>query len=339
MSQPHDALFKLVFGEPAALRGFLRDVLPPEVVPLLDLSQLTPLPTSQVNDKLAVRIPDLLYQAPWRGGGQAQLAVVMEHQSSPDPRMPLRALRTTMRVWEQAMEDPTARLPVVLTLVVTHGARPWSAPTKLSELYDAPPEAVAALRPYLPELVLFVEDLAVIPDSALPGDGGARLALILLRHAHEGKLWRNIEDNVPLFQAGLSELGVNPSLGMLEYAMKLSEAPWDDALRERLLALLNPPEREVIMSYFYRQMEASREEGIQLGRESERALFAEALEQERVRNAQEFARSLLTRRFGPLSPEDEAALSAASIDALKAVPEHIFTATSAAEVLRAIGVY
>ena len=92
MSQPHDALFKMDFGEPAALRGFLRDVLPPEVVPLLDLSQLTPLPTSQVNDKLAVRIPDLLYQAPWRGGGQAQLAVVMEHQSSPDPRMPLRAL-------------------------------------------------------------------------------------------------------------------------------------------------------------------------------------------------------------------------------------------------------
>lgn len=225
------------------------------------------------------------------------------------------------------MEDPTARLPVVLTLVVTHGARPWSAPTKLSELYDAPPEAVAALRPYLPELALFVEDLAVIPDSALPGDGGARLALILLRHAHEGKLWRNIEDNVPLFQAGLSELGVNPSLGMLEYAMKLSEAPWDDALRERLLALLNPPEREVIMSYFYRQMEASREEGFQLGRESERA-----------RNARDVARRLLTRRFGPLSPEDEAALDSASIGALEAVPDHIFTASSAAEVLRAIGV-
>ena len=270
------------------------------------------------------------------------------------------------------MEGPTARLPVVLTLVVTHGARPWSAPTKLSELYDAPPEAVAALRPYLPELALFVEDLAVIPDSALPGDGGARLALILLRHAHEGKLWRNIEDNVPLFQAGLSELGVNPSLGMLEYAMKLSEAPWDDALRERLLALLNPPEREVIMSYFYRQMEASREEGFQLGRESERALFAEALEQERVRNAQaveqervrnaqaveqeraraaealeqervrnarDVARRLLTRRFGPLSPEDEATLNGASIDALKAVQDEIFIAPTASALLRAIGVY
>ena len=102
------------------------------------------------------------------------------------------------------------------------------------------------------------------------------------------------------------------------------------------------------MSYFYRQMEASREEGIQLGRESERALFAEALEQERARTAEaleqerwrylrETTGRLLTRRFGPLSPEDEAALSAASIGALEAVPEHIFTAPSAAEVLRAIG--
>ena len=337
MTQPHDALFKLVFGEPAALRGLLRDVLPPEVVSRLELDQLTPLPTAQVNDKLAVRIPDLLYQAPWRGGGFAQLAVVMEHQSSPDPRMPLRALRTTMRVWEQALEDPSAKLPVVLTLVVTHGARPWSAPTKLSELYDAPAEAVAALQPYLPELVLLIEDLAVIPDEGLPGDGGARLALILLRHAHKGKLWRNIEDNVPLFQEGLTQLGVNPSLGMLEYAMKLSEAPWDDALRSKILALLNPPEREVIMSYFYRQMEASREEGIQIGEERERARLAEALEQERLLAAQEFARSLLVRRFGPLSPEDEAALQGATINALKGVPDEIFTASSATALLRAIG--
>lgn len=329
MSQPHDALFKLVFGEPAALRSLLRDVLPPEVVQRLELDQLTPLPTAQVNDKLAVRIPDLLYQAPWRGGGFAQLAVVMEHQSSPDPRMPLRALRTTMRVWEQALEDPSAKLPVVLTLVVTHGARPWSAPTRLSELYDAPAEAVAALQPYLPELVLMVEDLAVIPDEALPGDGGARLALILLRHAHEGKLWRNIAENVPLFQKGLNQLGVNPSLGMLEYAMKLSEAPWDDTLRSRLLTLLNPPEREVIMSYFYRQMEASREEGIQIGEERERARA--------VQVARDLARRLLLRRFGSLTAEEEAALEGASLEVLQAVPDEIFTAPSATALLRAIG--
>ena len=102
------------------------------------------------------------------------------------------------------------------------------------------------------------------------------------------------------------------------------------------------------MSYFYRQMEASREEGFQLGRESERARTAEALEQERARTAEALEQErwryfretighLLTRRFGPLSPEDEAALDGASIDALEAVPDHIFTASSAAEVLRAIG--
>ena len=82
------------------------------------------------------------------------------------------------------------------------------------------------------------------------------------------------------------------------------------------------------MSYFYRQMEASREEGFQLGRESERA-----------RNARDVARRLLTRRFGPLSPEDEAALDGASIDALEAVPDHIFIAPTASALLRAIGVY
>ena len=102
------------------------------------------------------------------------------------------------------------------------------------------------------------------------------------------------------------------------------------------------------MSYFYRQMEASREEGIAIGIAQTRARFAEALEQERARTAEaleqdrwrylrETTGRLLTRRFGPLSPEDEAALSAASIDALKAVPDEIFTAPTAAALLRAIG--
>ena len=91
------------------------------------------------------------------------------------------------------------------------------------------------------------------------------------------------------------------------------------------------------MSYFYRQMEASREEGIQLGRESERALFAEALEQERWRFLLENMGRLLTRRFGLLSPEDEAALNGASIDMFLAVPDEIFTAPTAAALLRAIG--
>ena len=91
------------------------------------------------------------------------------------------------------------------------------------------------------------------------------------------------------------------------------------------------------MSYFYRQMEASREEGIAIGKAQARARLAEALEQERWRYLRETMGRLLTRRFGPLSPEDEAALDGASTDALEAVPDHIFTAPSAAEVLRAIG--
>ena len=102
------------------------------------------------------------------------------------------------------------------------------------------------------------------------------------------------------------------------------------------------------MSYFYRQMEASREEGIAIGMaqararfaeavEQERARFTEAVEQERWRYLRESTGRLLTRRFGPLSPEDEAALNGASIDMFLAVPDEIFTAPTAAALLRAIG--
>ncbi|MCK6521664.1 Rpn family recombination-promoting nuclease/putative transposase [Myxococcota bacterium] len=349
---PHDHLFKLVFSEPAELAPVLRALLPAPVAERLDLDQLIPSPTEQLDGDLRLRAPDLLYRAPWLGGGWAHLALVIEHQSSPDPLMPLRALRTTLRVWEQA-EGP--RLPVVITVVITHGARPWSAPTRLSELYDAPPEAIERLRPYLPELGLLLEDLAVIPDERVPGDGGGKLALLLLRHAHDNKVWETLDANVPLFAEAVSVLGDSRAVGLLSYAMHVSDAPWDVALKQKLLPLLQTPEREKIMGYADRRFEEGlavgeqrgitigEQRGITIGEQRGITIGEQRGEQRGItigeqraerRLRQDLVTRLLRKRFGSaLTPEHEAVLAEASVDELEVFIENVLVMSHPDELL------
>ena len=308
MSSDHDHLFKLIFAHPAEAAALARGVMPPEAARWLQLDALAPLPAETVDDALRVSLSDLLFTAPWRGGGHAQLMLLFEHQSSPDAELPLRALEYTVRVWRSTRAE-RQRLPVVFTVVVHHGPRPWSVARRLSELYDAPPVALAALGPMLPELKLCVLDLAALEDVELPGQGGGRLALLLLRHAHEGNLWALLGANWPLWLVLLAERGEHDGMGLLQYLWKRSDSAPPPALREAIQSSLSPPNREVFMGYGEqlvqqgieigerRGLEIGERRGLEIG-ERRGLEIGERRGEHRGRVAQVV--ELLTDRFGPL---------------------------------------
>ena len=288
MSSDHDHLFKLVFSHPAEAAALARGVMPPEAVELLRLDALAPLPAESIDDSLRVSLSDLRFTAPWREGGHAQLLLLFEHQSSLDAELPLRALEYTLRVWRVTRAD-RRRLPVVFTVVVHHGPRPWSVARRLSELYDAPSDALAALGAMLPELQLCVLDLAALDDAELPGQRGGLLALLLLRHAHEGKLWDLLGAHMPLWLAFLAERGEHDGMGLLQYLWRRSDSSPPQALREAIQASLSPPNREVFMGYgeqlIQQGIEIGERRGIELGEHKGRV---------------ELAVDLLSDRFGTL---------------------------------------
>ena len=269
MSSDHDRLFKLIFSHPAEAAALARGVLPSEAVAWLTLEALAPLPAESIDDALRVSLSDLRFTAPWREGGHAQLLLLFEHQSSPDAELPLRALEYTLRVWHLTRAD-RQRLPVVFTVVVHHGPRPWSVPRRLSELYDAPPPALAAMGPMLPELKLCVLDLAALDDAELPGRGGGLLALLLLRHAHDGKLWDLLGAHMPLWWALLAEHGEHDAMGLLQYLWRRSDSAPPQAVREAIQASLSPPNREILMGYGEQLIQ----QGIEIGEHNGRVALA-----------------------------------------------------------------
>lgn len=101
VNTPHDRLFQFAFEDLEVARGEFDAVLPEILRRELDLTALKVEPTRFVEEDLSARYCDVLYRAPVRGGGEAFLWILLEHQSSDDPMMGLRLPEYMVRVWSK----------------------------------------------------------------------------------------------------------------------------------------------------------------------------------------------------------------------------------------------
>jgi predicted transposase/invertase (TIGR01784 family) len=82
----------------------LRAVLPAPLVARLDLAGLRLVNGSFVDEELNNRHADVLMRTRL-DGREAFVYVLIEHQSNPDPMMPLRMLRYVMRIWDRYLQE------------------------------------------------------------------------------------------------------------------------------------------------------------------------------------------------------------------------------------------
>lgn len=138
-ADPHDRLFRYVFCLPAAMAVLLRRALPKELLACLDLRSLRCVSTILVSPRLRTRVPDLCFRVlAMDGGRRVPLYIVIEHQSTPDARMPWRALVYSGELWDQYVRDHPRRrrgLPFILPLLLMQ-RRARNTPVRLSTILD-----------------------------------------------------------------------------------------------------------------------------------------------------------------------------------------------------------
>jgi predicted transposase/invertase (TIGR01784 family) len=204
---PHDALFKAAFGQPDLARSELELVLPLEVQAHLDLSTLEVSPGSFVDEELRHAHTDLLYRVTTRGGGDALVYLLMEHQSTFDARMPLRLLRYMVRVWDRWERDhPTGKLPVVLPVVLHHDIDAWRATPEFAAVLDASPELLAAVGPFQPIFRFVLDDLAPLSLEALASRNLHALALLVELAFWVSRSLGRLQEAAPRMGAMVAEL-------------------------------------------------------------------------------------------------------------------------------------
>lgn len=299
---PHDALFQHLLDHADTAEAALASWLPANTS--ADWSTLRPEPTVTRDVFHGERRTDRVFSVATRRG-RALLHVHAEHQRTVDPLMALRCPEYQLRIvraWQRAQRS--TEVPPVLSIVVYHGSREWTAARSYEELVD--PDGPSQLGPYQLRARYVLIDLPDLPEEQLPDHPHLRLGLLLLRASGRRARqngWEVLESRARLLGrvARLSG-GMDRVRALLGYATHVFGDP-DAPMYNRILDGFSPEDRTAMLTWEQviekRGRQQGREEGLERGR-----LIGEVL-------------TLAKVRFGPVPPEGAARIEAAPVEDLR----------------------
>jgi predicted transposase/invertase (TIGR01784 family) len=256
--------------------------------------------------------------------------LLFEHQSAPptEGRMAERLLAYQTRIWGRwRTQHPKARtLPMILPIVMYHGAMPWPEPRSFDALLDVPSALRPAVEPYLVRFTYLLHDLSEISDDELRD--GAMTALVKLvamcfKHTRTqtraeflqilGR-WMDVAREVMRAPHGLEALAQ-----VMRYILEVNEHVEPEDLQRLLERELGPEAKDAIMTAGQRLIEQGRQQGIQQGIQQ---------------GAQGMLLRLLRQRFGDaVSPQVVQRVATASLEQIEVWAERVLSAATLAEVL------
>jgi predicted transposase/invertase (TIGR01784 family) len=323
MSNPHDHLVQKAFSDPQVARAFLERVLPAEALAALDLRSLR-LPTPSLLGELEKeRFTDLLLEVDRKDGSALFLRIVLEHQSTPDPRMARRLLRYMHLVWDhlESKNSKEKLLAPIVSIVLYHGKRRWPGTRHLHDevALDGLPEALVR---QIPNFAYTLVDLRRLADVRLAGSAFGTLVLLALKHVADRDLWERLPRWRDLLLHAIGEPGGTRAISLLMsyllYTMPSGPTP---AVKDFIRSNLGEPVMDTVETW----ADKLRQEGLTEG-EKRGSLAA----------ARRSLQRLATRRFGTLAPHVIEALNHADAEQLDAWLDHVLTATTADELIRPV---
>jgi predicted transposase/invertase (TIGR01784 family) len=320
---PHDALFKAVFSDPEHAAGALRAALPRALAARFDWSTLALVPGSFIDESLAGSYTDLLFSARL-SGRPALLYLLYEHRSTPHPRMPFRALKYSVRIWDDwERKHPAGKLPAIVSVVFHHGEGGWAAPVAFDEQLDLDERDLRAVGPHIPRFKLIVDDIGGQGDEALrlrAMSALGRLALLCFKYARDpDELMRRLGRWTDLVREVWRAPNGRAALAfVVRYIFEIGGERPVKKLRELAAKQIGKDAEEAVMSYAEQLRAEGRKEGIREGR----------------RKAQrDVLLRLLRARFGDLPEPAAARIKAAKATELAGWLDRVLDATTLDDVL------
>jgi predicted transposase YdaD len=323
VANPHDRLFQAIFSQPHHAGALLRAVLPATIARRMDFRTLRLDKRSFIEERLRAHYTDLLFRVRL-GGRPAYVYILFEHQSSIDVLMPVRLLVYMSAIWDDYLRaHPRARrVPLIVPLVLHHGADAWWAPTSMDEVYECSPDELAAFAAHVPRFSFVLEDLAETGDAELRErvtTAVPQAVLWAFQHARQepdivAAMRRDIRDLLVTMQE--APTGLHALALLMSYIMEVTGTPTEE-IGEFLQLEVSPMAYEEFVS----TAERLRREGREQGRK-------EGLEQGR----RELLRKQLALRFGKLSPAVRKRIERAGSEEIERWAERVLTVTSLADV-------
>jgi predicted transposase/invertase (TIGR01784 family) len=186
-SQPHDAFARCMLSEPAHAAAFFQGHLPKDIVAAADWSTLALQPASFVRQNLQQSHTDLLYRVQV-AGRDVLLHLLLEHQTSVDPLMPLRLISYVVEVLRHHAETHGLPLPPVLPFVLHQGPERWTVSTQFRDLFALPEDLAGLLGGFLPDFQHALLDLTRFDPEKEESQPQMQVILRLMKAAREKRL-------------------------------------------------------------------------------------------------------------------------------------------------------
>ena len=135
---PHDRLFYQVFSRKEKAKAFFEKYLPPSILAIANLNQLTIIESKHISDAGLSLYDDIIYRCPLANGQTGYFFIICEHQSTPDKQMPLRLIKYNIVAIEDHLKQGHKHYPIVINTVLYTGKRPWNYSTSFNDYYADP---------------------------------------------------------------------------------------------------------------------------------------------------------------------------------------------------------
>ena len=164
---PHDSFFKDVFGPGKSHLPALFSLLDAPFASRVDLASLTYLSGETIGEGLATSfrsdlVASLLVADATVDGSPLEFVFLFEHKSSSSKDIHVKLTCLVTALWARFLREGKTPPPIV-PILLYHGERPWTLPTRLSEVLGLRPELATGMPDY--ELLLI--DLSRLDDSEL----------------------------------------------------------------------------------------------------------------------------------------------------------------------------
>jgi predicted transposase YdaD len=324
-------LFKAGFESPLHAAALFQQVLPAELVDVIDWQSIRREAGSFIDPELASRHTDLLFSVQVHarldastGDQDARLLLylLLEHQSTNDADMPLRMLVYLVRIWESYHKLHGAPLPLIVPTVVSHAQEGWCAPTSFHAMFEPLPDSLPHVVRLVPSFEFLLTDLVCTSNEELRRWELPPFAATVIRYLRDGRHFDQLLQSMPAWIGPLEQLarGRERNPGALEQLFRY------------ILLVTGELRFNVFRAMIVSQVPETEEVAMTVAEELRAEGEAKGLAKGRLQGRAEMLEKLMLLKFGALSVEHAALIDTATEQQLDLYVERILTATSAAAV-------
>src|SRR6056297_2367917 len=199
---PHDKLFREIYGDKENARSFLTGYLPGKVLDLMDIATLEISRDSFIEKELADYYSDILYRVMLKDGSAGLIYMLFEHKSYHDKYVHLQLLEYMVKIWRLHIKQNKktfGKLPIVIPLLICHARQAWPENTvRLTSLLSGPKDDLAG---YIPDFGFELYDLHRFSDDQIKGTIMNRVMLLLFKYIFKPELQHKLPEIFSLLRS------------------------------------------------------------------------------------------------------------------------------------------